>query len=103
MLVQPYLFFGGRCEEAVEFYRSAAGAQVEGLMRWKDSPEKSNCAPGFENKIMHAAFRIGESLIMASDGDKIDTSGPKGFSLALTVDSADEADRRFPRCRPAAR
>ena len=95
MLVQPYLFFGGRCEEAVEFYRTAAGAQVEGVMRWKDSPEKANCAPGFENKVMHAAFRIGDSLVMASDGDKQQPASFQGFSLALTVDTAAAADQRF--------
>jgi PhnB protein len=96
MIVEPYLFFDGRCEEAVEFYRSAAGAQVEGVMRWKESPDKGQCAPGYENKVMHAAFRIGDSLVMASDGNKPEPGKTfQGFSLALTVDTPAEADQRF--------
>ena len=70
MLVQPYLFFDGRCEEAVEFYRRALGAEVTMLMRFKDSPDTSMCppGPGSGDKVMHASFRIGETTLMASDG-----------------------------------
>jgi len=96
-LVQPYLFFGGRCEEALEFYRNAIGAQVELLMRHKDSPEASPpgmLPPGFEDKVMHASFRVGETLLMASDG-----CGPggtfSGFSLSITLPTAGEAERVF--------
>src|SRR5579864_1557523 len=69
-LVQPYLFFGGRCEEALEFYRTALGAQVDFMMRYKESPEPmppGMLPPGFENKVMHATFRIAENVLMASD------------------------------------
>ena len=72
-IIQPYLFFGGRCDEALEFYGSTLGAQVEMIMRHKDSPEPpppGMLQPGFENKVMHASFRIGGSAIMASDGCK---------------------------------
>ena len=68
--VQPYLFFGGRCEEALEFYRTALGAQVNTLLRYSDSPDPMSpgqLAPGFENKVMHTSFRIGGSILMASD------------------------------------
>jgi len=99
MQVQAYLFFDGRCEEAVEFYRRALGAEVEMLMRYKDSPEPpppGMVAPGSENKVMHASFRIGETTVMASDGD---CSGGqlsfKGFSLSLAVPNEAEADRLF--------
>ena len=71
MLVQPYLFFDGRCEEAIEFYRSALGAEAVMLMRFKDSPEPpppGMVPPGSENKIMHASLRIGDTTVMASDG-----------------------------------
>ena len=71
MPVQPYLFFDGRCEEAIEFYRGALGAKVEMLMRFKDSPEPpppGMVPPGAENKVMHACFRIGDTAVMASDG-----------------------------------
>jgi PhnB protein len=62
------LFFNGRCEEALEFYRSALGAEVEMLSRFKDAPEQGMTQPGMENKVMHASFRIGETMLMASDG-----------------------------------
>jgi PhnB protein len=71
MQVQPYLFFDGRCEEAIEFYRKALGAEVGMLMRFKDSPEpapEGMVPPGAENKVMHAALRIGGTTVMASDG-----------------------------------
>lgn len=96
-LVQSYLFFGGRCEEALEFYRTAIGAQVEFLMRYKDSPEGTPpgmVPPGFENKVMHATLRIGETRLMASDGCETG-SGFDGFSLSLTVPTEAEATRAF--------
>jgi PhnB protein len=96
-LIQPYLFFGGRCEEALEFYRSALGAQVDMLMRHKDNPEPpppGMLQPGFENKIMHACFRVGGTAIMASDGCQ-EGSNFSGFSLSLTVPTEAEADRVF--------
>jgi hypothetical protein len=71
MKVEPYLFFNGRCEEALEFYRRALGAEVTTLMRMKDSPEPhppGMCPPGWENNVMHANLRIGETQVMASDG-----------------------------------
>ena len=96
-LVQPYLFFGGRCEEALEFYRAAVGAQVEMVMKFKDSPEPpppGKIAPGFENKVMHASFRIGGSTLMGSDGCQ-EGSKFDGFSLSLSVPTEAEADRAF--------
>jgi PhnB protein len=96
-LVQPYLFFGGRCEEALEFYRTALGAQVDFMMRYKESPEPmppGMLPPGFENKVMHATFRIAENILMASDGSH---EGAKfdGFSLSLAVPAEVEAKRAF--------
>ena len=62
MKIQAYVSFGGRCEEALEFYKNSIGAEVTGLMRWKDSPDAAmKPPPGYEEKIMHAAFRIGET------------------------------------------
>jgi PhnB protein len=96
-VIQPYLFFDGRCEEAVEFYRKTLGAEVSMLMRYQDSPEPhppGMVPPGYENKVMHATIRIGDSTIMAAD----DCQGhPKfqGFSLSLTVKSEAEAERLF--------
>lgn len=98
--VQPYLFFDGRCEEAIEFYREALGAEVTALLRFKDSPEPPNpdmCAQpaGSENKIMHAGFRVGATEILASDGQCADQFRPQGFSLCLTVATEADADRFF--------
>lgn len=98
MQVQPYLFYDGRCEEAVEFYRSTLGAEVTMLMRFKDSPESSqssNMPPGSEDKIMHSSFRIGETTVMASDGRCAGQPSFQGFSLSLAVDDITEADRLF--------
>lgn len=98
MQVQPYLFFDGRCEEAVEFYRRALGAKVEMLMRFKDSPEPpqpGTPAPGSDNKVMHASLRIGDTTVMASDGHCQGAPSFKGFSLSLTAANEAEADRLF--------
>src|SRR2546425_12577892 len=84
-ILQPYLFFDGRCEEAVEFYRKTLGAQLESLTRFKDSPDPSMCAPGAEDKVMHASFRIGETAVMASDGQCSGRPSFQGFSLSFTV------------------
>lgn len=95
--IQPYIFFGGRCEEALEFYKSALGAEVEILMHFNESPDPvppGKLAPGFEKKVMHTTFRIGNTKIMASDGCD-EGSGFAGFSLALTVKTEADAYRAF--------
>ena len=97
MQIQPYLFFDGRCEEALEFYKAAAGAKVEMLMRYRENPErnKSMEPPGVEDKVMHSSFKIGDTMVMASDGHC--TGKPKfdGFSLAVSVKDAAEADKIY--------
>jgi PhnB protein len=95
MQVQPYLFFEGRCEEAVEFYRRALGAEVEMLMRFKDSPEPTMAPPGAGDKVMHMSLRIGETTVLASDGRCQGRPGFQGFSLSLTVPNDAEAERLF--------
>ena len=95
MQVQPYLFFDGRCEEAIEFYRSKIGAQVEMLMRFKESPEPAQNPPGSENKVMHASLRVGETTIMASDGRCMGQPSFQGFALSLTPANDAEAARLF--------
>jgi PhnB protein len=96
--VQPYLFFNGRCEEAIEFYRRALGAEVTGLVRFKDTPEPhapGMVPPGAENKVMHASFRVGDSMVLASDGRCEGRPSFQGFSLSLTVPTDAEAERLF--------
>jgi len=98
MLVQPYLSFNGRCEEAIAFYRKAVGAEVLMMMRFKESPEPpppGMVPPGSENKIMHSSLRIGDSTVMATDGGCQGNASFQGFSLSLTVPSEAEADRVF--------
>ena len=95
-LVQPYLFFGGRCEAALEFYRTALGAQVDFLIRFKESPEPNTpgLQPGFENKVMHTTFHIGGTTLMASDGCS-EVANFGGFSLSLALPTEAEAHQAF--------
>lgn len=98
MQVQSYLFFDGRCEEALEFYRKALGAEVTLLMRNKDSPEPpppGMLPPGAENKVMHASFRIGGTDVLASDGHCQGKPSFQGFSLSITAPDEARADQLF--------
>ncbi|HVK56761.1 MAG TPA: VOC family protein [Burkholderiales bacterium] len=98
MQVQPYLFFDGRCEEALEFYRKALDAEVTMLMRFKENPEPPEpgmVPPNSANKVMHASFRIGGSTVLASDGECQGKPSFQGFSLSLTVPNEAEAERLF--------
>jgi len=97
-VVQPYLFFDGRCDEALEFYRQNLGAEVNMLMRFKDSPEPPQpgaCGNASGDKVMHASFRIGETTLMASDGRCEGKPKFEGFSLSLTLPTEAEAERIF--------
>ena len=98
MRVEPYLFFDGRCDEAIEFYRRALGAEVTMLMRFRESPEPpppGKVPPGSENKVMHSNLRIGETMVMASDGLCSGKPSFQGFSLSLTAPNEVEAERMF--------
>lgn len=95
--IQPYLFFAGRCEEALAFYTKAIGAKVDMLMLFKDSPQPPPpgvLQPGFENKVMHSSFYVGDDLIMASDGCN-DDQGFKGFSLHLALATITDVETAF--------
>lgn len=97
-VVESYLFFNGRCEEALDFYTKKLGAKVEFLMRYKESPEPPKpgmVPPGFENKIMHCSFRIGATRLMASDGCSTEKQKFEGFSLSLSVANEAEAEKAF--------
>jgi len=98
MQVEPYLFFEGRCEEAIEHYRKALGAEVTMLMRNKESPEPPSpdkLPPGSENKILHSSFRLGETTVMASDGFCSGKPSFQGFSLTVGAPNEAEAKRMF--------
>ncbi len=96
-ITQPYLFFGGRCDEALEFYRTAVHAQVGMVLRFSESPEPlppGILRPGFENKVMHAEFTVGSTKILASDGCGEPTQFA-GFRIALTVPTEALAEHAF--------
>jgi len=98
MRVQPYLFFNGRCDEAIEFYQSALGAQVKEIMRFKDSPEPPQpgmVSPGWESKVMHACLTIGDTEVLASDGCGAEPASYQGFALAVQATDPAEAELLF--------
>lgn len=95
--IQPYLFFEGRCEEALDFYAKALGAEVDMLMRYKDSPDPPppDCMPPDANKVMHASFKVGDAVVMASDGMASGKPVFQGFGLSLPAKDEAQADRYF--------
>jgi PhnB protein len=95
MQVQPYLFFNGRCEEALEYYRRTLGAEIQVITRYKESPDPEGIPPGAGEKVMHAAFKLGDTQVLASDGNN--TGKPKFEGISLTIDPATvkDADRMF--------
>ena len=95
MQVQPYLFFDGRCDEALAFYKQAIGAEVIMLMRWQDCPDKSMSTSGNAEKIMHAQLQIGDTTVMASDGRNGGAPKFDGFALAIAAKTEAEADKLF--------
>jgi len=98
MLIQPYLFFDGRCEEAIAFYQATLGAEVLMLMRNQDSPEPHPpglLPAGSGQKVMHASLRVGESTLMVSDGRCGGAPVFQGFSLSVSVPDAAAAERVF--------
>ncbi len=97
MHTQIYLFFDGRTEEALDFYKKTLGIEVGMLMRFKDAPPEARqgMAPGSENKVMHSAFKLGDQQVMASDGHCGSQPEFKGFSLSLAVENEAEAEKVF--------
>ena len=95
MQIQPYLFFDGRCDEALAFYQKALGAKVEMLMRFKENPSPAASPPGSDDKVMHSCMRIGDAAVMASDGNCAGKPSFQGFSLSLTAKDVPEARRLF--------
>ena len=95
MQVQPYLFFDGRCDEALDFYKKAVGATPKMLMRFKDAPDQSMITPQSKDKVMHAAVDIGDTTVLMSDGHCTGNTEFKGFSLAYSARNEAEADKVF--------
>lgn len=101
MQIQPYLTFEGRCEEAIEFYKKALGAEVSMLMRMKDNPEPEASGPGCQpnpahaEKIMHAEMTIAGNTVMCSDGMMQEPAGFHGFALSISVPDQAAANRYY--------
>jgi PhnB protein len=95
MNIQPYLSFEGRCDEAIEFYKKAIGAKVDMLMRFKEAPDQSMVSPGSGEKVMHAALRAGDAMLLMSDGRCTGTANFTGIALALSAANDADAERMF--------
>jgi PhnB protein len=95
MQVEPYLFFDGKCDEALEFYKKAVGAKQTMLMRFKDAPDKSMLTPSTENKVMHAQVEIGDAKVLMSDGRCQGKTNFQGFGLAISAKTEAEAEKMF--------
>lgn len=95
MNVEPYLFFDGRAEEALQFYQQKLGAKIDAIIRYKENPEPKYNPPNSDNKVMHALFRIGDTKVMASDGNCAGKPSFQGFALTINAASPAEAEKRF--------
>ena len=95
MNLQPYLFFDGKCDEALDFYKKAVGAQTKMLMRFNQAPDQSMITPGSENKAMHAQVQIGDTTVLMSDGRCSGNTNFQGFALTITANTEAEADKIF--------
>jgi PhnB protein len=95
MNLQPYLFFDGKCEEALDFYKQAVGAEPKMLMRFKNAPDQSMVSPGSDDKIMHARVQIGDTTVLMSDGRCLGKPNFQGFALTISAKSEAEADKLF--------
>ena len=98
MQIQPYLFFDGSCEQALQFYQRAIGAKVEMLVRYKESPEPpppGTVPPGYDDKVMHCSARVGDSVVMMADDCTGGSKASSGFALSLSAPDVATANRHF--------
>jgi PhnB protein len=95
MNLQPYLFFDGKCDEALDFYKKAVDAEPKMLMRFNQAPDQSMISPGSENKVMHAQVKIGDTTVLMSDGRCTGNANFQGFALTVTANTEGEADKVF--------
>ena len=95
MQLEPYIFFHGTCEEALNFYAACFGGEIVQLSRMSDSPPEHQGDPSWAHKVMHATFRIGQSLIMASDGVNAAPQVFSGFSISIAADDVESGQKMF--------
>jgi len=95
MEMEPYLFFSGNCQEALDFYKGLFGGEIGEIMRWKDAPPDMSFGPEYANRIMHAEFSSPAVKFMASDSRPTTQYGDGRISLSLNTRDASEAKRVF--------
>ncbi len=95
MEVSPYLFFSGTCEEALKFYEETLGARIEGVLKNEGSPAQKDLPPDWKDKVLHARFRIGDHVLMASDAPPGHYRPPQGFSISVSLDDNRKAEQIF--------
>lgn len=93
--LKPYVFFYGKCEQALKFYQDVFGGSFE-ITRVKDSPMAKDGSAGGD-RVMHASFTAPGISFLASDGrdDKVVDPEDGNVSLALDIDEPDAAKRIF--------
>lgn len=99
--IDAYLNFDGNCAEAMRFYEKTLGGKLEMMMKLSESPDPAMCAPAdappeVANRILHASLLVGQHRLLASDtmpGQPYE--GMKGFGLALSFPTVDEARKVF--------
>jgi PhnB protein len=89
MQISPYLFFYGRTEEAMKFYQSALGGELE-ISRNGDSPMSDDVSKEWRDKVMHSTLKGDGFDIMASDGRE-GSPQEKESNISLAIGLADEA------------
>jgi PhnB protein len=95
MEVSPYLTFNGTCEEALKFYEQTLGAQIEAMMKNEGSPAAEHMPPDWGDKVLHARFKLGNNVVMASDAPPPHYSKPQGISMSLGFNDSAKGEQIF--------
>jgi len=93
MKMTTYVNFPGTCKEAFAFYEQHLGAKTLMMMTFDQMPDPKHAPAGMEQKILHAQMTIGDTVLMASDGPKVEPM--RSAYLSLGVDSDKEAERIY--------
>lgn len=95
MQVHPYLVFNGNCAEALKFYEKELGAKIEMSMPFAGSPACDSVPAEWADKVLHASFKIGDSLLMASDAPPGHYKEPQGISCSLALNDPAKGEQIF--------
>jgi PhnB protein len=95
MRIEPYIFFEGCAEQAAHFYQATLGAEIIALLRYSEAPDPTMCPVDDPEKVMHMNLRIGDSVVMGSDGNCSGEARFQGFALTLNAKDVNEAEKLF--------